>query len=90
MAALQRAPQVVIAVVTHPVFGEWLWLMDPVGGPRSYHASWWATEPPSEEQLAEAQEERQKRADAEELFRFTTPVVPLPVFAPVALVKPLH
>jgi hypothetical protein len=66
---LQHAPQVVVAVVSHPVFGEWLWLADNVSGVGSYAASSWTTEEPSEGEkarrdVAKAQREDENRAAA--------------------------
>lgn len=49
---LQHGPSTVMAVISHDQYGEWLWLVDDDGGPRSYAARWWTTIRPSDEELA--------------------------------------
>jgi hypothetical protein len=62
--ALQRAPQLVVAVVRHPEFGEWLWLADGTSGVHSCAAKWWTTEEPStEEQARRAQAVAQREEE---------------------------
>lgn len=80
-ACLQRAPQVVLAVISDARFGEWLWLMDPESGPSSHSARWWTTEAPSEEKLVEAERKHRKLAERQRQFtagEFGPPILPVP------------
>ena len=60
---LQYAPQVVVGMASHPVYGAWLWLDagDGNGWLGSHAAVNWTTERPADEELAKRAIQREKR-----------------------------
>jgi hypothetical protein len=64
----QRAPQSVIAVVSHPQHGEWLWLDGGSGRLGSWASQWWTTIKPSEEELADRELRLNHRLEENEMM----------------------
>lgn len=64
--AFQQAPQTVIAIASHPLYGEWLWLDDGHGGLRTFGAEPWTTTQPSKEEIADRESQLLKRLQENE------------------------
>jgi hypothetical protein len=79
---LQHAPQIVIAMATHLVFGEWLWISHDVNGASSSAAVNWTTEEPSHEERVKRLKAKAARAQENWNTRKYIPGPPVPVDVP--------